>query len=318
MEDEKKSKKDKKFCPNCGAEVNNDGEFCAKCGKSFKTKEIIYNNVINYNIVEKKTNGLAVAGFVCSLCGFITCGVTSIIGLILSIVGLSANRKDGKYSGLAVAGLIISLLFLLLMGYIFIMAAIDNTPSNRNTSSKDYKMIIVPDFSKYTIDDAKKWCSENDANCMVSEEYSSTIESGNLISQSEKAEAEISNYKILKIVYSLGKEKTEKDKEDEYKNIARRPEDYKGQRAVFTGKVIQVVEGYSRSVVLRVEVTKDKYGFWDDAIYVNYKYSKGEDKILEDDIITMYGVIEGTKTYTSLVGNVTIPEMTAKYIEIQK
>lgn len=60
------------------------------------------------NTQSKKNNGLSIAGFICALCGFITCGVTSIVGLILSIIGLSESKKRGESDGLAIAGIIIS------------------------------------------------------------------------------------------------------------------------------------------------------------------------------------------------------------------
>lgn len=60
--------------------------------------------------VEKKpegVNGLAVSGFVLSLCGFFT-GITFVIGLILSAVGLAKTKKTGQEGrGLALAGTII-------------------------------------------------------------------------------------------------------------------------------------------------------------------------------------------------------------------
>jgi hypothetical protein len=54
------------------------------------------------------TNGMAVAGFVCSLLGFVTV-ITWPVGLVLSVVALnSANRAN---RGLAVAGAIIGAVF---------------------------------------------------------------------------------------------------------------------------------------------------------------------------------------------------------------
>ena len=104
-----------------------------------------------------------------------------------------------------------------------------------------------------------------------------------------------------------------------YKDISRQPDNYKGKKAKFNGKVIQVSEGIfnSKKVTLRVAVTKGSYGIWDDPVYVTYTYSKGEDKILEDDIINMYGTIEGTESYFSVLGAyITIPAFKAKYIDI--
>jgi hypothetical protein len=53
------------------------------------------------------TNGLSVAGFVCSLAGFLT-GISFFVGLILSIIGLSQVKKTGQNGrGMALAGVII-------------------------------------------------------------------------------------------------------------------------------------------------------------------------------------------------------------------
>lgn len=103
-----------------------------------------------------------------------------------------------------------------------------------------------------------------------------------------------------------------------YKEIARNPNNYKGKRAKFTGEVIQVQEGYNNDVVLRVNVTKGEYGIWEDTIWVDYQYTdSNESKILEDDIITIYGEIQGQKSYTSILGSqVTLPQISANYIDI--
>lgn len=104
-----------------------------------------------------------------------------------------------------------------------------------------------------------------------------------------------------------------------YKDIARDPNNYVGQYAVFKGKVIQMQESGSR-VMLRVDVTQNKSGFWEDTVYVDYKRKdENESRILEDDIITMYGEIKGIKKYTAVLGNaISIPHLEAKYIELNQ
>ena len=116
------------------------------------------------------------------------------------------------------------------------------------------------------------------------------------------------------------KEYKEKCKTYSYKKIARNPNKYIGKRMKFKGKVIQVQEGWFKSVTLRVNVTKGEYGFWDDTIWVDYTYKDdNESKILDDDIITIYGEFKGTESYTSVLGSkVTIPKIEAKYININK
>lgn len=102
-----------------------------------------------------------------------------------------------------------------------------------------------------------------------------------------------------------------------YNDIARNPDNYKGTKAVFTGEVVQVTEGWFNSVIMRVNVTKGSYEIWDDTVYVTYTYADGESKILEDDIITMYGTLKGSETYTTVLGaSVTIPKFEAKYINL--
>lgn len=108
-----------------------------------------------------------------------------------------------------------------------------------------------------------------------------------------------------------------------YENLARNPDNYKGQYIKFYGQVLQVqnqtVLGYDLGqVVLRVATKSSSYGNWyDDVVYVNYTKKEGEGNILEDDFVTLYGTYEGTYTYETVMGAaVTIPSMDAEYIDI--
>lgn len=109
-----------------------------------------------------------------------------------------------------------------------------------------------------------------------------------------------------------------------YESLARNPLQYKGNYYTFTGEVIQVTNGSnSNETILRVNVTPKRYEYsnetyYDDTILVCYEYSNSyESKILEDDIITLYGQSVGTYTYEAIMGNsVTIPAIYAMYIDI--
>lgn len=105
-----------------------------------------------------------------------------------------------------------------------------------------------------------------------------------------------------------------------YQQMARNPENFKGTNVKLTGEVIQAL--YSNdSVDLRVNITKTgTYSTWyTDTIYVVYYPEVGEDKILEDDIITIYGTAMGDYTYKSAIGSpVTLPLINGKYITINK
>lgn len=103
-----------------------------------------------------------------------------------------------------------------------------------------------------------------------------------------------------------------------YKDLARNPNDYIGTPVKFKGEVAQIVSENGLNVELRVNVTKGKYGIWEDTIYVIYeRASADESRILVDDIIEIYGTAERLKSYETVIGNiVTIPKVSARYIDI--
>ncbi len=69
--------------------------------------EVVETITANNNVSAPKNN-MALAGFICSISGLITCGIVSIVGLILSIVGLNKSKElNGEGKGLAIAGIVI-------------------------------------------------------------------------------------------------------------------------------------------------------------------------------------------------------------------
>jgi len=74
-----------------------------------------------------KTSGLAIASLILAVCGFLTCGLTSIPALILGIVALCIIRKNAqqlKGQGLAIAGIVVSAISIVVVPFIAIMMAI--------------------------------------------------------------------------------------------------------------------------------------------------------------------------------------------------
>lgn len=103
-----------------------------------------------------------------------------------------------------------------------------------------------------------------------------------------------------------------------YKELLRDPDKYLGEKVKFTGEVRQVVyEAEDGESEYMIAVTKDEYDFYDDNVYFYYNHGDNP-KLIEEDIVTLWGEASGTKTYTTVLGaSVTIPAVTVAYAEIK-
>lgn len=99
----------------------------------------------------------------------------------------------------------------------------------------------------------------------------------------------------------------------DYDELLRNIEDYEGASVEYRGQVMQVIDRDGDQYILRVAVTRESFG-WDDDVYISWE---GE-RVLEEDIIRFWGVVEGPITYETVLGNErTIPEITAVDIEVE-
>jgi hypothetical protein len=99
-----------------------------------------------------------------------------------------------------------------------------------------------------------------------------------------------------------------------YASLMRNPDTYKNTIVHFKGKVVQVQQIYGDTFYLRIATKQTPYiGYFDDIIYVDYKGNR----LLEDDIVDLWGNFVGLKSYTAVLGNeITIPEINALHAEI--
>lgn len=96
-----------------------------------------------------------------------------------------------------------------------------------------------------------------------------------------------------------------------YDNLARTPEEYKGQYVKFSGTVVQVIED-EELTQLRIAVD-DNY---DNIIYCGYEPSIVSSRILENDTITIYGTSAGLISYDSTMsGTISIPGVLVHMID---
>lgn len=105
-----------------------------------------------------------------------------------------------------------------------------------------------------------------------------------------------------------------------YDQLARNPDDYKGQKVKFTGEVLQVVEGDTENQI-RLSVHWNSYGYYDSdqVLYCGFDPSIINFRLLEDDIITIYGYSIGLYSYEAVSGaTITLPCVWIDKIELQE
>lgn len=98
-----------------------------------------------------------------------------------------------------------------------------------------------------------------------------------------------------------------------FDQLARTPDDYITQKVKFSGKVLQVMEGSGFNQI-RLAIDSD----YDQIILAEYDPSLVSSRILEDDIITIYGYSMGVTSYTStLRKTITLPCVIVDKIDLE-
>lgn len=96
-----------------------------------------------------------------------------------------------------------------------------------------------------------------------------------------------------------------------YKQLIKDADAYKGTKVVFRGQIMQIQQDGDWGGMMLLSVTDEGYGFWTDNVWVDYDKAIGA---AEDDIITVYGKITGSKSYETQIGGETyVPQMHARY-----
>jgi hypothetical protein len=97
-----------------------------------------------------------------------------------------------------------------------------------------------------------------------------------------------------------------------YKQLKKDPDRYEGRRVKYTGQILQIQEDGDFGGFMLLSVTHEFDDFWTDNIWVNYSRSI---RSAEDDVLTIYGVVKGAKSYDTQIGGETyVPEVDARYI----
>lgn len=143
---------EKNFCPNCGAQLVNDTSV-----NQVSVQPAVQQNQQVVQLQSKKTNAMCIAGFIFSF-------IFAIIGLILSIIGMTqAKKKNENGRGFAIAGIIISIINIILgviIGIILIFStvAMPNVQANIMLQTACSNIDVYGDYNYYLYDDSDVWC----------------------------------------------------------------------------------------------------------------------------------------------------------------
>lgn len=191
----------------------------------------------------------------------------------------------------------------IITGFIcFNIGAMTVTPST-STEANNAKISELESQNKalqLKVDEAKPWFEMKEEEKQAKKEEAERIKKEK---EAKKAEEEARKAKA---------EKAKKEEEAKkgyntgitYNQLARTPDNYLNKKVKFKGKVIQVMEGDDETQI-RLAVNDD----YDTVLYCGVpKELTNNNRILENDSITIYGTSLGLMSYESTIGGkITIP-----------
>jgi rRNA maturation endonuclease Nob1 len=286
------------FCQNCGKEIPDGSKFCPECGASISTpkEEVKEESKVEekptlkepkpVNEKRKGFSALSIIGFIISFFG-----IFGFIGAIIGIVELIINKKNKR--GLSIAAIVIGLL----------MTIMFSTPT---TDSKKSEQPVQPV-----------------AGIEASSAYSSSEQTSPVESSTEEVAEPATTEPSEDNVSENDFKKS--CKEIEYDKYARNADKYVGKPVKVTAQVFQVVkggesDGYDHYFKVFTDDGSGTYS--QDLIYIaDYRDENAVDytKLLEGDIVTIYGTFGGTVTTTDMVTGMNGEDISidAKYIELK-
>ncbi len=150
-----------------------------------------------------------------------------------------------------------------------------------------------------------------------------SVEDGNITVESNSRNVDVTEVNQVNVDDQLNAETTNDFRSTaltiEYDDLFRYNEDHIGKVVQYVGQILQVQEiecatCEEPSYILRIAITEEQFGSWDDVVWVEYESSE---RFLDEDIVTFWGTVEGLKKYTTVLGNIiTIPQIKALDIEL--
>ncbi|EAF1397330.1 TPA_asm: hypothetical protein GEQ36_14485 [Listeria monocytogenes] len=185
--------------------------------------------------------------------------------------------------------------------------------SGETTADKDGKFTIntnIQDDSEATLIATKdKETTEKSIKLYLNDSAKSNSDK----KRKEKEEKSANEEKELQI--QKNQDAKDNAKSISYQMLNKNADTYIDEPYYIKGKVVQAIED-SGTTLMRVNVTEDENGYYDDTMAVLYdSYTDA----VEDDIIEVYGTIYGNYTYeTTIGGEMRVPGLNAETINILK
>lgn len=232
------------------------------------------------------------------------CGQTiTSIAVICPHCGVSLTKQVKKKSKTKIFMTIIAVIFLLLIvSSIFGSDSEDSEITMTNTSAPDNNN-----------SDNNKIVSDSNSDNTTSETIAPTDSNAqedikkNTSNTEQKTNKKVSKKNFIK-----------ECKQYKYKNLMRNPDKYSGKKIKLTCQIYQVLESWG-TLYYNVS-TNNEYDVYlgDNMIVYDERKDTEKPKLLEDDIITVYGTFDGLEKQTSaLLGTKSeYPAIKMKYVEL--
>lgn len=289
-------------CKECGKEVSDKAETCPHCGykiprNSFQNDGFVVNmNNSNYNVEKKKgSDTFAYIGLALSILSLLFGCCNGYIGIIISALSIIfAYRSYKKTSNKS------NLILIIVVAAIAILISFFSIGSSDNKSDKKVTNTIAP-----TIQQANETAKTAEKTEKPKKEKQKTTPTPKPTKKPKTAK-------------QIKKEYIASCKEYKYKDVLRNPSDYTGKKVKIKLKILSVhEESVLNDTKYYIAYSKGEYGWYENMYAVFDKRISDDLKLLEDDIIEVYGEIaEPEDTVSLIVASSEVFAINMKYVKL--
>lgn len=298
-------------CPECNGDVSDKAKNCPHCGYelSFSDKNtsddgwvMVENDNIakNGNQNNKKGKSLTLS-FIAGLCAVFL--ITSFVGFIIGIYDLVKNRNDGKsHKG--------SYFAIILFTVVFLFGSCGGVSEESTTTNEN------PTQTEVSISDSSESIKKEDAKEDTKKEKEEKTKKTKEPKPTEKPKPT----KKPKTAKQIKQEYINSCKEYNYKKVLRNPKKYIGKRIKVR---IQISSVHDKSFLNPTKYyfgnSESDYGWYGNQYAVYDKRISKKLKLLESDIIEVYGeIIEPEETTSLIVNSTELFTIDMKYVKLIK